>query len=87
MKLVEKAKDGLSKVKTYWKNPPLGKYVAYKEMIAYGVGGMGVQCVMAFAGQIALSASSFLVGNTCKTQKIPAAIRIFSSLTAGIIFA
>ena len=64
MKLVEKAKDGLSKVKTYWKNPPLGKYVAYKEMIAYGVGGMGVQFVMAFAGQIALSATSFLVGNT-----------------------
>lgn len=64
MKLVEKAKDGLSKVKTYWKTPPLGKYVAYKEMIAYGVGGMGVQFVMAFGGQIALSATSFLVGNT-----------------------
>ena len=64
MELVEKAKDGLSKVKTYWKTPPLGKYVAYKEMIAYGVGGMGVQFVMAFGGQIALSATSFLVGNT-----------------------
>jgi len=64
MKLVEKAKDGLSKVKTYWKTPPLGKYVAYKEMIAYGIGGMGVQFVIAFASLIALSATSFLVGNT-----------------------
>ncbi|MGN0570064.1 MAG: MFS transporter [Candidatus Fimenecus sp.] len=64
MNLAEKAKDGISKVRTYWKTPPLGKYVAYKEMIAYGVGGMGVQFVMAFAGQIALAATSFLVGNT-----------------------
>lgn len=64
MKLVEKAKDGLSKVKTYWKTPPLGKYVAYKETIAYGVGGMGVQFIITFAALIALSATSFLVGNT-----------------------
>lgn len=64
MNFVEKAKDGVSKVGTYWKTPPLGKYVAYKESIAYGVGGMGVQFVITFAGLIALSATSFLVGNT-----------------------
>lgn len=64
MNFVEKAKDGVSKLRTYWKTPPLGKYVAYKESIAYGVGGMGVQFVITFAGLIALSATSFLVGNT-----------------------
>ncbi|MGN0521499.1 MAG: MFS transporter [Eubacterium sp.] len=64
MNLLDKAKDGISKVRTYWKTPPLGKYVAYKETIAYGIGGMGVQFVMAFASLIALSATSFLVGNT-----------------------
>lgn len=64
VKLAEKVKEGVSKVGTYWKTPPLGKYVTYKEMIAYGVGGMGVQFVIYFAGLIALSATSFLVGNT-----------------------
>lgn len=42
----------------------MGKYVPYKEIIAYGVGGMGVQFVMFFCSLIALSATSFLVGNT-----------------------
>ena len=37
---------------------------SYKEIIAYGVGGMGVQFVMFFCSLIALSATSFLVGNT-----------------------
>ncbi len=64
MNFVEKVKDGVSKVQTYWKTPPLGKYVAYKETIAYGVGGMGVQFIINFASLIALSATSFLVGNT-----------------------
>lgn len=48
----------------HWKTPALGKYVSYKEIIAYGVGGMGVQFVMFFCSLIALSATSFLVGNT-----------------------
>lgn len=64
MNFMEKAKDGVSKVQTYWKTPPLGKYVAYKETIAYGIGGMGVQFVINFSVLIALSATSFLVGNT-----------------------
>ena len=42
----------------------MGKYVSYKEIIAYGIGGMGVQFVMFFCSLIALSATSFLVGNT-----------------------
>lgn len=48
----------------HWKTPALGKYVAYKETISYGIGGMGVQFVIYFAALIALSATSFLVGNT-----------------------
>ena len=85
MNLAEKAKDGLSKVRTYWKTPPLGKYVAYKEMIAYGVGGMGVQFVMAFAGQIALSATSFLVGNTIGIKPMHLQYMAVASTLIGFI--
>lgn len=48
----------------HWKTPALGKYVPYKEILSYGVGGMGVQFILYFASLIALSATSFLVGNT-----------------------
>lgn len=64
MKIVEKGKDLFSTLQTYWKKPPLGKYVSYKEAVSYGIGGMGVQFVVYFVSLIALTATSFLVGNT-----------------------
>lgn len=54
----------MEQCRTALENTRLGKYVSYKEIIAYGVGGMGVQFVMFFCSLIALSATSFLVGNT-----------------------
>lgn len=62
--LKEKVSTTWNNVVLHWKTPALGKYVSYKETIAYGVGGMGVQFVMFFCSLIALSATSFLVGNT-----------------------
>lgn len=62
--LKEKVSTTWNNVVLHWKTPALGKYVPYKEIIAYGVGGMGVQFVMFFCSLIALSATSFLVGNT-----------------------
>ncbi len=62
--LKEKVSTTWNNVVLHWKTPALGKYVSYKEIIAYVVGGMGVQFVMFFCSLIALSATSFLVGNT-----------------------
>ena len=62
--LKEKVSTTWNNIVLHWKTPALGKYVSYKEIIAYGVGGMGVQFVMFFCSLIALSATSFLVGNT-----------------------
>lgn len=62
--LKEKVSTTWNNVVLHWKTPALGKYVSYKEIIAYGVGGMGVQFVMFFCSLIALSATCFLVGNT-----------------------
>ncbi len=62
--LKEKVSTIWNNVVLHWKTPALGKYVPYKEIIAYGIGGMGVQFVMFFCSLIALSATSFLVGNT-----------------------
>lgn len=61
--LKEKVSTTWNNVVLHWKTPALGKYVSYKEIIAYGIGGMGVQFVMFFCSLIALSATSFLVGN------------------------
>lgn len=68
--LKEKISTTWNNVVLHWKTPALGKYVSYKEIIAYGVGGMGVQFVMFFCSLIALSATSFLVGNTIGIKPI-----------------
>lgn len=50
-------------LKKYWNTPAEGKYVPFKEIAAYGVGGMGVHFATTLASAIALSASNFLVGS------------------------
>lgn len=59
----EKIKQTLSSVKTHWKTPPEGRYVPYKEILAYSVGGIGVKSVIYIVYDIALSATSLLAGS------------------------
>ncbi len=56
------AKDKLKEIKSYWKKAPEGKYVSYKELVAYSVGGAGVYFIFSLVGMIALSAGSMIVG-------------------------
>lgn len=58
-----KIKERLYDFKKHWNTPPKGKYVPFKEIAAYGVGGMGVHFSTTLASAIALSASNFLVGS------------------------
>ncbi len=49
-------------IKNNWKQAPEGKYVSYKEIAAYSVGGAGVYFIISLVGMIALSANSMIVG-------------------------
>ena len=60
--IVGLAKDKLKEIKNYWKKAPEGKYVSYKELVAYSVGGAGVYFIFSLVGMIALSAGSMIVG-------------------------
>ena len=59
---VSKVKNTLYGVKTQWKTPAEGKYVPYKEVAAYSVGGAGVYFITSMVGQITLAANSMIVG-------------------------
>ncbi len=56
------ATDKLKEIKNYWKKAPEGKYVSYKELVAYSVGGAGVYFIFSLVGMITLSAGSMIVG-------------------------
>lgn len=64
MNLVATAKEGISKVKTYWKTPPLGKYMNFKEIVSLAGGGIGIKFIITCVSAVLLSATNVFVGNT-----------------------
>lgn len=59
----EKIKQTVSSVKEHWSSPPEGRYIPYKEILAYSVGGIGVKFVIYTVWYISLSATSLLAGS------------------------
>lgn len=64
MQLVNKAKDIFGKVRTYWRTPPLGNYMNYKEIFSLSAGGFGVKAIITFVQAAIISANNAFVGNT-----------------------
>lgn len=48
---------------THWAKPAKGRYISYKEMAAYSVGGVGVNTINSLFGYVALTANCLLVGS------------------------
>ena len=61
---INTVKTGVSKVRTYWRTPPLGNYMNYKEIVSLSAGGMGVKFVITFVQAAIISANNAFVGNT-----------------------
>ena len=81
MQLVSKAKDVLGKVRTYWRTPPLGNYMNYKEIVSLSAGGMGVKFIITFVMAAIISANNAFVGNTIGVKPMQMyAIYVFSVL-------
>ena len=67
----EKEKGGISQkvggfvlsLKSNWKTPPEGRYIPFKEIAAYSVGGIGVKLLISLCWQISLSGTSLLAGS------------------------
>lgn len=81
--LLSKLKD----IKTYWKKAPDGKYVPYKEIAAYSVGGAGVYFIISVAGMIALNAGSMIVGASIGIEPVDLQTMNAISIILGFIIA
>lgn len=64
MKLLDKAKNIVSDVFTYWDKPPAGKYVPYKGIFGYSVGGIGAYMIITLGTACLLSANNTLLTMT-----------------------
>lgn len=61
---VKSAVGAIKGIKTYWSVPSEGKYMPYKEILSYSVGGIGVYFIIDIINKMLLSTSNVLIGNT-----------------------
>lgn len=57
-------KEGASKLRTYWKKPPLGRYMTFKEIAAYSGGGIGAYMIITLGTACLLAANNTLLSST-----------------------
>lgn len=63
MDLKEKALDGISKVKTYWKIPMPGRYMTFREIVAYAGGGIGAYFIITMGNALLLNANNMIIAD------------------------
>lgn len=49
-------------VKYYWKEPPKGRYMSFKEIVAYAGGGIGAYFIISMGGALLVSTTNMIVG-------------------------
>lgn len=64
MNLINKGKSLLISLKKYWKNPPEGRFVPFRETASIAVGGMGVKFIVYCVSNMIISIGNVLIGNT-----------------------
>lgn len=84
MNYLNKGIDMLKQVKTYWSVPPKGKYMTFKEIIAYSVGGFGAYSVFTMAQALLLSTTNVIIGNTIGIQPMHMYVMYLISVITNI---
>ena len=51
-------------LRSFWKQPPKGRYMSFKEIISFSVGGIGQKCITYCINQMIISIGNVLIGNT-----------------------
>lgn len=64
MNIVQKVKDGVSKVPTYWKTPMAGRYMTFREIAAYSGGGIGAYMIITLGTACLLATNNTLISST-----------------------
>ena len=82
--IVSKAKSFISTVKTYWREPPKGNYIPYKEVASLSGAGFGVHWITLLASTIGLDASNFLVGASINLRPTDLQIMLIVANLVGI---
>ena len=77
-------KGVLTDIRLHWNEPEKGKYMPFKEIVAYAGGGIGVKFLAIMAVNMILSSTSTLIGNTIGINPIDMYILYVISVLVNI---
>ncbi len=63
MNLTQTTKDGVDKVRTYWKTPPKDRYMNFREIAAYSGGGIGAYMIITIGTACILGTNNVLLSS------------------------
>ncbi|MBE6835570.1 MAG: hypothetical protein E7515_04885 [Ruminococcaceae bacterium] len=63
MNIAQKIGNTVSNVKTYWRRPPEGRYMTFKEIGAYAFGGIGAYFIIQLGSTLIVSTTNIIVSN------------------------
>lgn len=78
MSIQDKAKNIINNTKRYWKTPPNGRYMTYKEIASLAGGGIGVRIITYCFQQMTISTGNTLLGNTIGID--PLALQLINTI-------
>lgn len=84
MRFIDRTAAKLKEVRTYWNKPPEGKYMTFKEILAYSVGGFGAYSIFLIAQTLLLSTTNVIIGNTIGIQPMHMYVMYLVSVVANI---
>ncbi len=82
--LIAKVSSLITQCKEYWRVPPPGRYMTFKEILSYSGGGIGVYCLVTVVTAMTLSTTNTLIGNTIGIDPTTMYILYIISTIAGI---
>ena len=83
MTVLTKAKTAAQKAKRYWRTPPQGNFMTYKEIASLAGGGIGVKFIITFVQSVLISVGNVFVGNTIGIKPGPMYVIYIISVLAG----
>ena len=78
MNIKDKAKTFVNNAKSYWKTPPKGRYMTYREIASLAGGGIGVRIITYCFQQMTISTGNTLLGNTIGID--PLALQLINTI-------
>ncbi len=84
MSLSQKVKDGVDKVRTYWKTPPKGRYMNFREIAAYSGGGIGAYMIITLGTACLLASNNVLLSSALGVEPMDMYIMYAVAVLANI---